>query len=31
MLLGSDMYVFAKETGNKPKDTKEHKILELAL
>lgn len=31
MLLGSDVYVFAKETGNKPKDTTEHKILEREL
>lgn len=31
MLLGSDIYVFAKETGNKPKDTTEHKILEQEL
>ena len=31
LLLGSDMYVFSKETGDKPQDTKEHKILELAL
>ena len=31
MLLGSDIYVFAKVTGNKPKDTTEHKILEQEL
>ena len=26
MLLGSDIYVFAKETGNKPKDTTVHSL-----
>ena len=31
MLLGSDICVSAKETGNKPKDITEHKILEREL
>lgn len=31
MLLGSDICVSARETGNKPKDITEHKILEREL